>query len=187
MGAATSRDEAARGAAGLKLRARDPEDLHAMAVVLQDAIVPMSEIAYLPAEHRFVLVANRFRWEAAKGEVARPNAEPEPTRDAKFEDDGDNAQGPVFERVHCGVCFDLVHAVRSRGLDRAKRERLLNLLTIRAAPGTIELLFSEDVAIRLEVGQIRAHIEDLGEPWPTRWRPAHPEDASESDDASKPR
>jgi hypothetical protein len=33
----------------------------------------------------------------------------------------------------------------------------------------------------LEVGKIRCHLDDLGEPWPTRWRPGH-----DIDDAKMP-
>lgn len=188
MVAARSEETEGRRGTRLKLRARDAEDLRTIAVYLQDAIVPVSEIAYQAPERRFVLVANRFRWEMTGGqETAAPDdAAHESERDARFEDEAEEAPGPVYERVHCGVCFDFVRGVHTRGFNSNERERLLNLLTIRTAPGAIDLLFSEGVEVRLEVSQIRCHIEDLGEPWPTRWRPAHPEDASESDDASQP-
>ena len=51
----------------LKLLARDEEDLAVISAILQDALIPVSEMAYLPEEHRFALVANRFRWEAPPG------------------------------------------------------------------------------------------------------------------------
>ena len=50
----------------LKLRARDPEDLRVLSACLQDALVPLADIAYLKPEQRFVLVVNRFMWESAK-------------------------------------------------------------------------------------------------------------------------
>lgn len=193
MAAAKSEDNAGPGEARLKLRARDPEDLQAIAVCLQDAIVPMAEIAYLEKERRFVLIANRFRWEVVTAELvglmaAANEPEQEPKRDANFEDEEGEVRGPVFERVHCGVCFDFVRGVRARGLDRKDRPRLLNLLTICTAPGAIDLLFSEGVEVRLEVSRIRCHIEDLGEPWPTQWRPGHPmDDAPEKEDAKDSR
>ena len=52
-----------RGHGALKLRAEDAEDLAVISAILQDALVPVGEMAYLPEEQRFVLVANRFRWE----------------------------------------------------------------------------------------------------------------------------
>jgi hypothetical protein len=116
-------------------------------------------------------VANRFRWEATK-EGAPPPSEAGPSGDARFEDE---AGEPAFQRVNCGVCFDRVRAVRTRGLDLENKDHILNLLTIEATPRAVTLLFSGDAAIRLEVTAIACHLEDLGEPWPTRWQPAHGE------------
>jgi hypothetical protein len=39
--------------------------------------------------------------------------------------------------------------------------------------GGLEWLFSGDAAIRLEADRIDLLIRDLGEPWPTPWRPEH--------------
>ena len=52
----------------LKLRARDRGDLEVISALLQDALVPLVDVSYLPREKRLVLVANRFRWpEAERG------------------------------------------------------------------------------------------------------------------------
>ncbi len=48
----------------LKLRGEDEDDLAVISAVLQDALVAVGEMAYFPEEARFVLVANRFRWES---------------------------------------------------------------------------------------------------------------------------
>ena len=54
--------------ASLKIIARDAEDLAVVSACLQDALIPLNEMRYLPQERRFIMVANRFRWErAAKG------------------------------------------------------------------------------------------------------------------------
>jgi hypothetical protein len=73
------------------------------------------------------------------------------------------------------VYFDWVQNVRFRGLDPREKDQMLNLLTVEAAPGAILLVFSGGGAIRLEVRDVRCHLEDVGEPWPTRWRPNHAE------------
>ena len=49
----------------LKLAALDAEDLAVISAHLQDAILKASDLAYLGAQHRFVLVARRFDWSAA--------------------------------------------------------------------------------------------------------------------------
>ena len=103
------------GTGPLKLRAHDIEDLRALATCLQDALVPVADLAYLKAEKRFVMVANRFKWEGgaqtapdpAPDPVPEPAPEPasEPARadrdsDARFEEaDG----GPLYQRVNCTV------------------------------------------------------------------------------------
>ena len=144
--------------APLKLRAADADDLAVISACLQDAVIAVKEMAFLADEHRFVLVANRFRWERAQDD--RPV---EGTR--------------IYERVHCGVCFDGVTGVRRLGLDRRRKGQILSLLAIKPEGGHIDLVFSAGVAIRLEVDRILCHLQDLDEPWPTQWRPAHPLDA----------
>ncbi len=174
------------GTGPLKLRAHDIEDLRALATCLQDALVPVADLAYLKAEKRFVMVANRFKWEGGAqtasepapaapevaSEVASEVARADRDSDARFEEaDG----GPLYQRVNCTVCFDWVRNIRFRGLDLRRKDQLLNLLTLEADTGAVTLLFSGGGEIRLEVSDIRCHLEDLGEPWPTRWRPDHAE------------
>ena len=165
----------------MKLRAHDADDLAALAACLQDALVPLSDVAYLKSEKRFVMVANRFKWESGPDGI--PATPPEPAGDASFEEaDGGEATGPVYERVNCGVCFDRVKNVRFSGLDPKGKDQILNLLTVNAERGAITLVFSGSAAIRLEVSSIRCHLEDLNEPWPTRRRPSHGEGESAARD-----
>ena len=166
--------------APLKLRIQDEEDLRAAAACLQDALVQIGEMAYLPQEQRFAMVTNRFCWECAaaqRDDLPDDNAAPEPPDDAAFE-----ADHPPFERVHTGISFEGVRAVRLRGIDRRRRSELLELLTMMMQNGKLYLLFAGDAAIELTIDGLRGRIEDLCEPWPTRWRPHHP-DTQEGDAA----
>lgn len=152
----------------IKLKARDAGDLEVLAACLQDAVVRVADMTWLPREKRFVLVATRFRWET-EPEAAPP---PEPGEDASF------AQAArLFSRVNCGLAFDRVTAVRTRDLDRQRREQLLNLLTLKAETdgrgAVIRLIFSAGAEVRLECAGIAAYLEDLGQSWPTQWRPSH--------------
>jgi hypothetical protein len=135
----------------LRLRAEDEEDLAVVSAILQDALVAVGEMAWLPEEKRFVLVANRFRWEPP-GSVSRQD----------------------FERCMTGLRIDAVTAVQRRGFRPRDRERLLVLLAIQAEPGALRLDFAGGSSIRLEVERILCHLDDLGEPWPTQWQPKHP-------------
>lgn len=131
-------------AEALKLRAEDAEDVAVLSAVLQDALVPVAEMAWLPDEGRFVLVANRFRWE-----------------------------GPQVERTFAGLCIDRVTRVQRRGFSPADQDRILALLALRAEGGSLFLEFAGGGSIRLDVEAISCRLDDLGEPWPTRWRPRH--------------
>ncbi|NKB48681.1 MAG: DUF2948 family protein [Alphaproteobacteria bacterium] len=143
----------------LKLKAVDADDLQVIAGTLQDAIVPVLDIAYDAAERRFIFAANRFRWENTL--------------------DGGT---PDQERIHCGVTFDNVVNVQRRGIDRVKPGTFLNLLTITPHEGVtgqgpvIELTFSGEAAIRLETAGLLCHLEDFGEPWPAQRQPQHAND-----------
>jgi hypothetical protein len=157
----------------LRLRAEDEEDLRIIAAVLQDALVGMAEMEYLANEHCFALVANRFRWENCDllENGAAPAAQPvasEPVEDPAF------LPCHSYERVNCGVRFDGVDHVRCKGLDRHDRGRILELLTIDVEKEAVTLVFAGGAAVRLEGHAITCHLQDLGEPWPTTFRPQHP-------------
>lgn len=160
----------------LRLAARDADDLAVIAAVAQDALVPIGEMTYLPAEQRFVIVLNRFRWDrvAQDAEESTPvNRRPTPERDAPFWDASDRA--PPYERILAGLRFERVTGVKTHGIDFRNRDRILELLTITSEPGVILLVFAGDVAIRLDVAELHCLIEDFGDSWPTRSRPRHPE------------
>lgn len=142
----------------LKLAATDPEDIAVLSALLQDAVIPISEMIYLAAESRFALVANRFRWEDAPAE---------------------KVSGRIYERVRCGVTFDRVTAVRRRNFDQAQRGQMFDLLALEATNAYVDLVFAGGAVIRLEVERILCHAEDFGDPWPTQWRPEH--DLAEND------
>ena len=171
------------GTVPLRLRAGDVEDLRVIAAMLQDALVPVADMTFQRREKRFVLVANRFRWESRDGPYqtagAQPDADGDADADASF---ADGEAGPLYERVNCGIRFGKVARVRMRGLDPHQRDQILSLLTIDAEPSAITLVFADKVAIRLEVSAIDCHLEDIGEPWPTRWRPFHELDDAEAGD-----
>ncbi len=142
----------------LRLKAADAEDLEMVAAILQDSVVPMREMAFQPAERLFAMVASRFRWE---------------------DSDGERVEGRIYERIRCGVRFEGVNAVRVRDLDQRQRSEILSLLTVTTGDGFIELVFAGGGVIRIEIDSIICHLEDFDEPWPTQWRPAHPEDAAD--------
>jgi hypothetical protein len=157
----------------LKLRAMDDEDLGVVSAFLQDAIVPLAEMEFVPGEKRFALVASRFRWENCPETADMPagavQAARQPPGDASL------AEGCAsYERVSCGVAFEGVEAVRRRGLDPRDRGRILELLGMRIEAGAVTLEFAGAAALRLEGARITCRMSDLGDPWPAQSRPRHP-------------
>jgi hypothetical protein len=153
----------------LKLRAEDEEDLKTISAILQDALVTVGDMAYLPEERRFVLVANRFRWEAEPDLL---------TEDPEGEECPPCA---VFERVLTGLCFEEVAAVRVKNIDRARRGQILELLHLGWEPGCLTLTFAGGGAIRLQTRRISFRLDDMCEPWPTLSRPHHEVEAEEAE------
>src|SRR3954467_7347303 len=90
----------------LKLIALDHEDIAVVSTHLQDAVVKVSDIVWLPSEHRLVLGLNRFDWEAC-GDVS-----------------------PCYQRRRTALRFERVNAFRCRGINPATKDAVLNLLAV---------------------------------------------------------
>jgi len=153
----------------LKLLALDEEDLAVVSSHLQDAVVRVGDMAYVPSQKRFAALVNRFDWESAAGKDA-----------------GD------YERRRTALRFDRVLRARHKDLRPEKPDRVLSLLAIQfeageAPGGKIMLFFSGDVLIQLEVECVEAELRDLGPSWSTRRKPQHPgEAAADAADADGP-
>lgn len=142
--------------ARLALLAMDADDLAVISANLQDTEIAVADLAYLPAEKRFVLAGKRFDWiKAAAGGC---------------------------ERAAMGLHFERVLAVARTGLAQEDGARVLNLLAIEfesveEPAGRVTLTFSGGTAIRLDVECIEAQMRDLGSRFPCEKKPAHPNEA----------
>jgi hypothetical protein len=154
----------------LSLRAEDDDDLKIVSAQLQDALVPIADMAFLAGEQAFVMVVNRFMWDHA---LAVEDREGE----------------PVFLRTNCGVRFCGVRAVRYRGFDRGDRRLVLSLLAVEPDEHGVMLRFAGGADIRLDCDRPDCRMKDLDEPWPTRHRPHHPpnplDGAADADDSPR--
>lgn len=135
----------------LKLSALDADDLGVISAAVQDALVAVRDCAYFKDEKRFVLLLNRFQWEA------------DPSIDS------------AHSRTHSALVFNEVTGVRHHNIPLGEPDRMLELLAvILENDGSVALRFATGRAIRLEIGRLACHLGDVGEPWPTPWKPAHP-------------
>lgn len=138
----------------LKLLALDEADLSVVSAHVQDAVMKVGDLSYLPKEKRFALAINRFSWEEA-----------------------DNGR-KTHERRRAALVFDRVNAVSSTCLRRDRPDAVLDLLAIRfeetdAPAGHVLLVFAGGAVVRLTVECIEARLADLGAAWATRAKPHH--------------
>ena len=150
----------------LQLRAVDADDLSILGAYLQDALVPVSDMCFLSAENRFVLVANRSRWEkleAPDGDASQGRSSANPAGEP---DSGVSGQDVVFDVAEQMVIGGWVRGKDSVTLDVHSSAGLNNLLdhadglnglTISTA-GSIES-FSAD---SLVIGKLRFYMDGSG-------------------------
>ena len=137
----------------LKLSALDADDLGVISAAVQDSLVAVRDCAYFADEKRFVLLLNRFRWEADPG------------------------VDTAYWRTHSALVFNDVNKVHHHKIPLEKPDRVLELLAVAQENArSVVLSFAADRAIRLEIGRLACHLGDVGEPWATPWKPAHPVD-----------
>lgn len=139
-----------------RLIAFDAEDLGVIAVNLQDALVQVGDMAYLPQSKEFAMVTSRFDWLGAVKGGARCGC----------------------ERCRTVLHFRRVLKVSCRGFCHRDKLEVLNLLDIAfkaTSPpaGIVEFIFSAGRALRLEVECLEGEIRDLGVRWKASAVPRH--------------
>ncbi len=139
---------------GLRLAALDTDDLEVISAHAQDAVLSVGDMTYRARANSFIVLVNRFDWSEAQ-------------------------DATTHRRRRTALHFDRVRTVKARGVSPGDRAKVLNLLAIRFEPGsqepagTIELVFSGDATMRLEVECIEARMTDLGPVWAAASKPHH--------------
>ena len=139
---------------GLRLFAEDAEDLKVLSAHLQDAVIRVGDLAYLPKHRRFAALVSRYCWS---------------------DDCGDGNSGV---RVRAGLHFDGVLRVQSQNVRQDVADAVVSLLAIdfqadAGCGGAIDLILAGGGRIRLYVECIDATLRDLSDPRPAVARPAH--------------
>ncbi len=149
----------------LKLVALDKEDLEILSAHLQDAVLRVEDMAYVPAQKRFAVIVNRFDWESASGTKRRNRKE-------------------GFQRRRAALRFDRVLGTQVKGIRQSATSAVLELLAIQfeeaeKPEGFITLVFAGGGAVRMQVECIEAEMKDLGPAWRTTSKPEHAEGPEE--------
>ena len=132
----------------IHLYGSDIEDYEVLSSLIQDAAIPTSEMKFDKVEKRFFLVCSRFSWES-------------------------RLQNKGNKRIVSGICFDNVIEVKKKNFPSFNSENILNFLTLKKVRGFIELIFSNNILIKLEGNNISFRIDDLNKEWPTIFSPNH--------------
>jgi hypothetical protein len=140
-----------------RLIAFDPDDLAVISANLQDALIRVGDMAFLPRSKQFAMVAARFDWIGAAAKKAGYSC---------------------CERCQTGLHFGRVLKVSCFGFHHQDRALILNLLDIgfketEPPAGYVEFIFSAGRALRLHVECLEAEIRDLGFRWKAKSAPNH--------------
>ena len=129
----------------MKLNAIDTEELKIIATVLQDGLIEVNDVKYLPSIRTFIVMITRFMWE-------------------------EKIVNKTNNRTKAVLVFEDVLAVYSKNIDQMDKAKVLELLTFnfyynKSKNIEIELLFNNDATIKLETEVVQAKLEDQGESW----------------------
>ena len=129
----------------MKLNAIDTEELKIIATVLQDGLIEVSDVKYLPSIRTFIVMITRFMWE-------------------------EKIVNKTNNRTKAVLVFEDVLAVHSKNIDQMDKAKVLELLTFnfyynKSKNIEIQLLFNNDATIKLETEVVQAKLEDQGESW----------------------
>src|SRR3974390_2876046 len=118
----------------LKLGALDHEDLKIISAHLQDAVLRIADMAYMPAERRFAAVLSRFDWLAA---------------------DRDDGKPSNLRRCRCALRFDRVIRAQVQKIRPGEASGFAELLAVTyeedgAPGGFVTLYFAGGGAVRLQ-------------------------------------
>ena len=145
----------------LRLRAEDAEDVTVLAALVQDAVLPASEMRWQKRKRQFSCLLNRFRWEDKAGSARR---------------------GGAAERVQSLLVAGDVMQVSHQGLEARDADIVLSLLTLAFEPGEdgtgrLLLTFAGDGAVALDVEAVNLVLQDVTRPYaaPSGKVPSHPE------------
>ncbi len=138
----------------LKLKANDKNDLKVFAAYLQDSVIIPQDIKYLEKNKTLICVFNRFMWEDAEKGIFRDN-----------------------KRIRSAFKIDEVRSVKSKNLN-PNEKKALEFLTVNIEQDNkeninINLLFSGNMTISVNVEAINATLEDFSDSWKTKTKPFH--------------
>lgn len=133
----------------LRLRAETADDVAVVSALLQDAVLEIADISWMPQRRRFVILCNRFRWE---------------------DKNAAESQDRPFQRVRALLQVDSALKVQSNGVDPAEKDTVVSVLSLGFEPGedasgTLLITCAGYGEIALEVECIDVSLTDVSKPY----------------------
>ena len=133
----------------LNIGAFDKSDLEIISSLLQDSILPASEIQWLPSSNKLAFLVNRFRWEDKEMELS---------------------QDKKGERVQSLLMISHVKSVSSSGFSPKQKDKVLSILSISfdgddGGFGNVLILLSGYGGIRVGVDVLEINLRDVTMPY----------------------
>ncbi len=133
----------------VNLGALDADDLGVISALVQDAVLPATEIKWLRRDRKLALLVNRFRWEDV--------------------DQAKSQRRPV-ERVQSLVVINDVNGVASQGVNPRDADVILSILSldfdgVADGAGALTITLAGDGAIRANVDALDVTLRDVTRPY----------------------
>ena len=133
----------------VNIGAFDKSDLEIISSLLQDSILPASEIQWLPSSNKLAFLVNRFRWEDKEMELS---------------------QDKKGERVQSLLMISHVKSVSSSGFSPKQKDKVLSILSISfdgddGGFGNVLIILSGYGSIRVGVDVLEINLRDVTMPY----------------------
>jgi hypothetical protein len=143
----------------LNMGAFDKRDLEVLSSLIQDSILPVGEIKWLPSSKKLAFLINRFRWESQKSALSKEKN---------------------LERVRSLLLISHVKSVSSSGFSVKQKDKILSILSIsfdgdEGGPGNVLFILSGNEGIRVNVDALELNLRDVTMPYiaPSGLLPEH--------------
>ena len=133
----------------INLAAQYEEDLVIFSTLCQDSIIKISNIKWAKKSKRFYILLTRLCWELHYFKKKKDT---------------------FLKRVNSILIFDNVFSVKSKGIQQSNSNMIASLLTLNYnffcfEKQSIDLIFSGDAQITIDVECIEAFLKDVSDPF----------------------
>ena len=133
----------------LNVGAFDTRDLEIVSSLIQDSILPTSEIKWLSNSYKLALLINRFRWEDKRSAMSQRRSP---------------------ERVQSLLMISNIRAISSSGFSPKQKDKVLSILSISfdgddGGFGNVLIILSGNGGIRVGVDALEINLRDVTMPY----------------------